>query len=229
MIVLLAEVSQQDVSGSTIERLGEKTRQRLVGKVTDPTQETLLERPWVWPEPQQLLIVVGFEHHPVTPPKGVGCFGRDLSDIGCQSPGYSAGLQTKPDWFARIMRNGEGSYAQVTNRYGTTGFQDLERWYALQSRDVPQGARREEDRYTVLRGQGDRSAEVIAVPVRQQDTGYVLTVEPGFSQTSGQGAVTKTEIDENGDTAGRDDCAVAAASAAQYTNPHGGIECINRV
>src|ERR1041385_1345930 len=105
MIVVLAEMPQNQGGGTRIKFMPDIIGYYIVRKMTVTAHDTLLYGPGVWADLQHFQIVVGFEHQNVRAAQMKFDGVRNIAEIGNDCDLDALRAETKSDRIDRVVRN----------------------------------------------------------------------------------------------------------------------------
>src|SRR5271166_6452000 len=148
MIVLLRKVRQDEELGSSIIVVRQEICESIIGEMADAAHHALLDAPRIRPSPEQLEIMIGFDHQDVAPAQVVTNTVGHVSEIGADADLDAVAAKREADGIDSIVRDGERLHCDVADLEGAAGAEGL----ATRDRDAVAGAVARELLIRVIRG-----------------------------------------------------------------------------
>src|SRR5579872_938369 len=216
MIVVLAEMAQNQGRGGGIELVAQVIAHHFVGQVAVAAHDALLHRPGIGSDLQHVEVVIGFEQQHVRAAQMELDRVRDISEIGDDADLDALRLKAKAYRVDGIMRNGEAVDFDVADG------QARARLKALQARGTafPIDQRRREatdvNHGSDFLREPRQAADVIRVLVRDQDGVDAVGLLANGCQALRELLETEAGVDQDAGLLGRDQRAVSGTAAREH-------------
>src|SRR5689334_6249043 len=216
VIVVLAEMAQNQSRGGRIELVAEIIAHHFVRQVAVAAHHALLHRPGIRSDLQHIEIVIGFEQQHVRAAQMKLDRVRNITEVGDDADLDALRLETKAYRVDGIVRNGEAVDLDVADD------QARARLKALQARGtafpIDERRRKTSDvnrRRDFLR-QARQAADVIRMLVRDENGVDAVGLLANGCQALGELLEAETGVDENAGLPGRDQRAVSGTAARKH-------------
>lgn len=178
MIVVLADVAQNDGVDRRIEIFGYEFGRNFIRQVPAAAHHALLHRPGIRPDAQHFQVVIRFENHDLAAPQmhtqGIG----HVAEIGREGHLHALRGNSEADRVDGIVRNGETGDVEIADREPATGLEDFDCGATFIPIDELRRAAREIDGQRPFSGfdKCSQAAGVIAMFMRNKNSVEIRNV-----------------------------------------------------
>src|SRR5271166_4402823 len=202
MVVLLRKMRQDKELGCSIIVARQKICECVIRQVTDAAHHSLLHAPRIRTAAQLLDIVVGLDHQNMTSAQVVAHIAGNVSEIGADANLDAIAAKGEAHWVDGVMRDGERRHRDVTDleyaaRTEMLDPRQLDAVAGTVAGELPIGViggSRDVNRNLQPLGQHAKSADVIAMLVRNYDGVDAMRVETAQPHAVEQLSAGKTGV-----------------------------------
>jgi hypothetical protein len=217
MIVVLADVSQDEGGNASVQMVLDEIGGNVIRQVSAAAHDSLLHAPGIRAHTQHFQVVIRFEQNNIGAAqvnlKRIG----NVAEISRERDLDAFGANAVADGIGSIVRNRETPDVEVANGEIPASLKDFERWREFAPIEERHGAFGEIDgqRPASMGGDGTQPAGVVCMLVREKDRVEGLDVFADGSQAFSGFAPAQTGIDQDSCAAAREERRVARTAASQ--------------
>lgn len=211
VVVVLAEMAQDDGAGAGIERLAQEAAGDLIRQMAVAAHDALLHGPRVGADLQHFEIVIGFEQqHIGTLQVHADGFG-EVAEVGGDGHFDAFGTQAETDGVDCVVRDGEAVDLNVADGETGTSLEEFEVGLVFTPGNGRGGQAGAIDRDVQFLGDGGEAADVVAVFVGDQDGGDRFRLNADRGEALEGFLAAKPGVDEDAGPRGGDQRGIAGA------------------
>lgn len=209
MIVVLAEVSENQCRHSAIEIVANKIRDHFIRQVPSPAHDSLLHRPGIRPVFQHPEIVIRFEQQQIHAAQmhldGI----RHVAKIRYDANANTFGGDGIADWVNGIVRDREARNLELAYGKPAAGLKAFQPRRDFAPIDRRRSSMREIDRNMELLRKRNQAADMVAMLMSDQDAVELFNALANRGQPLRDLSPAQARIDKYTSLAGGDKCRIA--------------------
>ncbi len=219
-VAIAAEMSKNYTFDFSRQQFLDYTRRRCVRQVAVPRLNSLFYRPRpMWIVLQKLFVVIRFDHQGLYFTQSFDHHLRCITEIGNEAEAARTSVKGEPQRINRVMRHRECLHRDVADGELGTGGKDSPVTMSREQSVASNRLRRQRvaiNRHVKFSAENFKSANVIAVFVREKDAIQLVGRDAALCQTQYQLPRAQPAIDKNLAMIRRDQRAVSRAPAAKH-------------
>ena len=216
MVVVGAQVAEDEGSGGGVERIADVVAGDVVRQVAVASHDALLDGPGVGADLEHFDVVVGLEQEEIGSAEVIADGLGEVAEVGGDADAEAFGAEAEADGVGGVVGDGERGDGDVADGEGLAGLEGFEVRGEVAPGDAGRGEAGQVDGDAKEAGEGDEAADVVGVFVGDEDG-----VEGGGVFADGGEAVedfaaAQAGVDEQAGAAGGEKGRVAGTAACKY-------------
>ena len=216
MVVVGAEVAEDEGDGGGVERFADVVAGDVVGQMAVAAHDALLDGPGVRADFEHFEVVIGLEQEEVGAAEMIANGFGEVAEVGGDADAEAFGAEAEADGVGGVVGDGEGGDGDVADGEGLAGLEGFELRGEVAPGDAGRGEAGQVDGDAEEASESDEAADVVGVFVGDEDG-----VERGGVFADGGEAVedfaaAKAGVDEQAGAAGGEEGRVAGTGAGKY-------------
>ncbi len=216
MIVVLADVAQDQGCGGGIELVAEVVADHFIRKVSVAAHHALLYGPGVRADLQHVEIVIGFEQQHVGAAQmeldGIG----NVAEVGDDADVDALRVKTVAHGIDGVVGDGEAVDVDIADGEARASLETLQARRGVLPIDERRGLVRHVDGGGGFFRETDETGDVIAMLVGDEDGVEATGLLTDGGEPPGEFLEAEAGVDEDAGPVGRDECAIAGAAAREH-------------